>query len=59
MNLDEAIKRLAIIEELMATDRSQVDADAARLGIEALKRWREYRARGMGWWMSPLPGETE
>ena len=33
--------------------------DALKLGIEALKKWKEYRASDQSWWGNLLPGETE
>jgi len=40
--------------------RGEVDhAEAAQLGIEALKKWKEYRACDRVWWGHLLIGETE
>jgi len=62
MKIERAIERL----ERLAVDRledSRVypeERQAVKLGIEALKKWQEWRAapyiHGV---LSPLPGETE
>lgn len=59
MKLEEAITRSAVIAELMATDFSQADADAVKLGIEALRRIQFNRSSGTDNWWQELPGETK
>lgn len=59
MIIPEAIERLAIIGELMATDFSPEDADALKLGIEALKYVRKNREFGDGERHGCLPGEDK
>lgn len=59
MTINEAITRLCIIEELLATDFCQPDADAIKLGIEALKRIHTSRLEHALANINPLPGETK
>ena len=59
MKLSEAIEILNHLTDpsyfLISTD----ERAALKLGVKAIERWQEYRARGMGWWGNLLPGETE
>lgn len=57
--IEEAIKRLTVIEELMATDFDPQDSDAVHLGIEALKRHQAQVRTHLSQPNIPLLGETK
>jgi hypothetical protein len=59
MTIDEAIVILTHYETDLDAWNDEDNDVAVKLGIEALARWREYRARGMDFWSSLLPGETK
>jgi len=59
MTIDKAIEILSLLDYKTIRLLSQDEKDALKLGIEALKAWKEHR--GAGSLMDPLllPGETE
>jgi len=59
MTLDKAIEILTLSSTEPQLYRGEVEREAQKLGIEALKAWKEHR--GTGSLMSPLllPGETK
>ena len=59
MTADKAIELLKT-DLLIPGSVDKLDfQDAEQLGIEALKKWKEYRASDKSWWGNLLPGETE
>jgi len=59
MQIDKAIE---ILQDLLTTEPQWPPddrRDAVRLGIEALRRCRNFRDNSQTWGYSPLPGETK
>jgi hypothetical protein len=59
MTLDEAIE---VLQDLLGEGpyfRPEKRIEAVKLGIEALKRWKNFRDNSQTFGYSPLPGETE
>ena len=59
MTLDKAIEILSDSANRGMTTFNQDFRDAENLGIEALKKWKQYRTSDESWWGNLLPGETE
>ena len=59
MTTDEAIKVLQFQGAPEEGPSIHDFIEARNLGIEALKKWKEYRASDKSWWGNLLPGETE
>ncbi|GAI98797.1 unnamed protein product [marine sediment metagenome] len=56
------VKAILILDLLLHSEarRGTVDQhDAIKLGIEALKRYQDYKVRHIGWWELSLPSEPE
>jgi len=59
LTLDEAIRNLTLfLQNKWQGSAKELDA-AIKLGIEALKRCRDYRRFHIGLHYTPMPGETE
>lgn len=59
MTLEEAISNNTGLVVHAGPMLRQVDIEAIRLGIEALKAWKEFRGSGSLMDKMLLPGETE
>ena len=57
MKIEEAVKHLTAIEEIGGYFPS--DLKAIQLGIEALKRVKDYKEAHIGLHYEPMSGETE
>jgi len=59
MKLDKAIRRLETIPETLSCPLTDEEREAFKLGIEALKRIKEWRSHLGSAGCLPLPGETK
>ena len=59
MQIDEAIEELQAIKKKAEIDGMPYGAEAIQLGIEALKRVRDYKEAHFNLHYTPMPGETE
>jgi hypothetical protein len=59
MTIDEAIERLRKLPLPLKTKNDMGNHNAVMLGIEALKRCKEYRLPGLVRYSRLLPGETD
>ena len=59
MTIDKAIEILSFVKQERIPIGELDELAACNLGIEALKKWEEYRACDKVWWGNLLPGETE
>ncbi len=59
MNIDEAIRVNTVLKEAPVLKDDPRIIAALNLNIEALKKWKDYRACDKTWWGNLLPGETE
>ena len=58
MTITEAIKTIDNLLNVLGDMAIEEDAEAMKLGIEALKRIQARRDLKTGWEKTPLPGET-
>ncbi|KKN71853.1 hypothetical protein LCGC14_0417070 [marine sediment metagenome] len=59
IKIDEAIKRLTTLTVGMDHFKDHPDSKAVKLGIEALKAWKEHREHHLPQYRWLLPGETK
>jgi len=59
MTIDEAIRVLTLKANIAWDKGNETDADALRLGIQALRRCKILAEVSSLWAAHPLPGETE